>query len=222
MKVAKAATVVGIALRRLRAAGVRTATNNFEEVERVAEPSAHDVARHIRALVPGCGVLRLHKLLYYCQGWHLAWTGKPLFDEKIEAWTKGPVVASLWGDEKSDRPQPQRRELEADSLATVQYVVQRYGRVSGEELIRSTHQEAPWREASECDDPFQPANPEITHDAMQKFFQADKQYRAHRAEVRRLRERKDIYAFAPLVVTPELESAVSRFLGEGARHDRLG
>ena len=29
--------------------------------------------------------LKLNKLLYYAQGCHLARTGKPLFDDKIEA-----------------------------------------------------------------------------------------------------------------------------------------
>ena len=40
--------------------------------------------------------LRLHKLLYYAQGWHLGIRGQPLFAERIEAWKHGPVVAPLY------------------------------------------------------------------------------------------------------------------------------
>src|SRR5260370_16151758 len=39
--------------------------------------------------------LRLQKLLYYTQGWHLGVFGRPLFPARIEAWTKGPVVREL-------------------------------------------------------------------------------------------------------------------------------
>ena len=60
---------------------------------------AATVAAALRArLTPAPGDVKLHKLLYYAQGWHLARTGRPLFPEAVEAWTDGPVVA--------DRPEP--------------------------------------------------------------------------------------------------------------------
>ena len=40
--------------------------------------------------------LKLQKLLYYAQGLHLAIYNKPLFSDKIEAWTYGPVVPDLY------------------------------------------------------------------------------------------------------------------------------
>ena len=40
--------------------------------------------------------MKLHKLLYYAAGWHLGFTGEPLFDEDIEAWQYGPVVPSIY------------------------------------------------------------------------------------------------------------------------------
>src|SRR6266446_3445682 len=36
--------------------------------------------------------LKLQKLLYYAQAWKLALHGKPLFNDRIEAWVHGPVV----------------------------------------------------------------------------------------------------------------------------------
>ncbi len=36
--------------------------------------------------------LKLQKLLYYAQGFHLALYDEPLFPEAIEAWTHGPVL----------------------------------------------------------------------------------------------------------------------------------
>lgn len=62
--------------------------------------SAHDVAIELRRRLPGLGVKKLHKLLYYCQGHHLATFGRPLFNETISAWDMGPVVGALWFAEK--------------------------------------------------------------------------------------------------------------------------
>ena len=40
--------------------------------------------------------LKLNKLLYYAQGEYLARTGKPLFDDEIQAWDYGPVVPVIY------------------------------------------------------------------------------------------------------------------------------
>ncbi|HEU0127900.1 MAG TPA: Panacea domain-containing protein, partial [Pseudonocardiaceae bacterium] len=96
--------------------------------------SAHDIAAALRAESPGLPVKKLHKLLYYCQGHHLAWFKEPLFDEAIEAWDMGPVVADLWRAEKHGTPAPRRAELGNRELNTVGYVLSRYGNLSGRDL----------------------------------------------------------------------------------------
>jgi uncharacterized phage-associated protein len=40
--------------------------------------------------------LKLQKLLYFLNGWHLAITGVPAIDEPFEAWEYGPVVGSIY------------------------------------------------------------------------------------------------------------------------------
>jgi uncharacterized phage-associated protein len=40
--------------------------------------------------------LKLQKLVYYAQAWHIVLQRQPLFPEAIEAWQRGPVVRSLW------------------------------------------------------------------------------------------------------------------------------
>ncbi|BDI29436.1 hypothetical protein CCAX7_14870 [Capsulimonas corticalis] len=44
--------------------------------------------------------MKLHKLLYFAHGWHLAITGQPLLDESIEAWNYGPVVHTIYQEFK--------------------------------------------------------------------------------------------------------------------------
>jgi uncharacterized phage-associated protein len=106
--------------------------------------SAHDVARELRSQLPLSGVVKVHKLLYLCQGWHLAWYGQPLFVEEIEAWDNGPVVADLWRDERNGSGRPSAAQLDANGLLVLDYVVGRYGNLTGRELIELTHSEGPW------------------------------------------------------------------------------
>jgi uncharacterized phage-associated protein len=40
--------------------------------------------------------LKIQKLLYFYQGWHLAYFNAPLFEDPIEAWRHGPVVYSVY------------------------------------------------------------------------------------------------------------------------------
>jgi uncharacterized phage-associated protein len=42
--------------------------------------------------------LRLHKLLFYAQGWSLVLRGAPLFGDVVEAWQSGPVVPAVFGE----------------------------------------------------------------------------------------------------------------------------
>jgi uncharacterized phage-associated protein len=71
---------------------------------------AREIAAALRERLPGLGTVKLHKLLYYCQGHHLATFGEPLFSDTISAWDMGPVVGTLWREEKDGVP-PDEAEL---------------------------------------------------------------------------------------------------------------
>jgi uncharacterized phage-associated protein len=114
--------------------------------------SAHQVAAVLRARLPELPVKKLHKLLYYCQGHHLATFGKPLFRETISAWDMGPVVGHLWWEEKQgEAPGPSAVNLDIGEAAlnTIGYVLNRYGALTGRDLEHLTHAEAPWRRANQ-------------------------------------------------------------------------
>ena len=132
--------------------------------------SAHDVAAELRRALPGVPVKKLHKLLYYCQGHHLAHFGEPLFREPIMAYDMGPLVANLWKAEKEGLPAPSPEALDAGQLNTVGYVVSRYGRLTGTDLERLTHNESPWQQADET----RPAggSVRISQDTIKEFFRA--------------------------------------------------
>ena len=107
--------------------------------------SVHTVAAELRARQPGLPTMKLHRLLYYCQGYHLATFGVPLFAESLSAWDNGPVVGALWFAEKSDRPREPGLPLGEAELNTIGYVLSRYGALTGRDLAHLTHSETPWR-----------------------------------------------------------------------------
>ena len=58
-----------------------------------------DVQDVAAAILDRCGsmtAMKLEKLVYYCQCWHLARAGQALFSDPIEAWKQGPVVPALY------------------------------------------------------------------------------------------------------------------------------
>jgi uncharacterized phage-associated protein len=110
--------------------------------------SAHEVAAVLRDRLPGLRTMKLHKLLYYCQGHHLATFGEPLFNETISAWDMGPVVGQLWHDDKHGEAPTVRAELTEAQLNTVGYVLSRYGALTGTDLANLTHSETPWKLAN--------------------------------------------------------------------------
>lgn len=63
---------------------------------------AVDVAEYILAQQGEMSAMKLHRLVYYCQAWHLAWSGAPLFEEEIHAWANGPVVPALYALHEGD------------------------------------------------------------------------------------------------------------------------
>jgi len=107
--------------------------------------SARDVAAELRSRLPGLTRVKLHKLLYYCQGHHLATFDVPLFRETVSAWDMGPVVGEFWFSERAGAAEPTDiAPLSESQLNTIGYVVSRYGGLTGADLINLTHGEQPW------------------------------------------------------------------------------
>jgi uncharacterized phage-associated protein len=108
-----------------------------------------DVAAALLIRTGPITTMKLQKLVFYCQAWHLAITGEPLFAEPVEAWVQGPVVRALHARHKGayevrSWPAGNSRALSEDSVRTIEWVVQKYGAYSAETLSAMTHQEIPW------------------------------------------------------------------------------
>lgn len=97
--------------------------------------------------------MKLQKMLYYQQGYHLAYFGTPLFNEDIEAWQYGPVVPSIYekfshNGRNGIMPEAKSFEFESDEEMNLFFkVYETYGQYSAYGLMELTHNETPWTEA---------------------------------------------------------------------------
>lgn len=136
--------------------------------------TADDVAKYILSLTDEdvgelISHLKLQKLLYYAQGFHLAIFGKPLFEERIVAWQHGPVIPKVWDTYRDYGSMPipkpadfDRSALSDDARGVVDEVYTVFGQYSAWKLRNMTHEEAPWANAS--------MNEEIVRESMMEYF----------------------------------------------------
>tara|TARA_Y100001934_G_scaffold257990_1_gene327713 strand:+ start:469 stop:1077 length:609 start_codon:yes stop_codon:yes gene_type:complete len=114
-----------------------------------------DVSAYILHLASRAGIpvsnLKLQKLVYYCQGFSLGVTGKPLFEEEIVAWDHGPVVDSLYHQYKQfgRNSIPAPTAFDEDVFDEIQKelisdVVNTFGHKGAWTLREMTHKEAAW------------------------------------------------------------------------------
>jgi uncharacterized phage-associated protein len=137
-------------------------------------PSALDVARYFVAQVDeesgdSISNLKLQKLLYYAQGFHLAVYGRPLFPERIKAWAHGPVVPEVYYQLKKYASGPveiagevDRAQFTQESLDLLDEVYSVYGQYSAAALRNMSHEEPPWKQT--------PQGNIISHNLMTEFF----------------------------------------------------
>lgn len=98
--------------------------------------------------------MKLQKMLYYEQGYHLAVFKTPLFEEDIEAWMYGPVVPSVYEHFRqygSGGIEPEVKEeirLSEEEEDLFNEVFDAYVDFSAYGLMRKTHEEAPWRKTT--------------------------------------------------------------------------
>ena len=137
-------------------------------------PSAHDVASYLLKKHGKMTVMKLQKLVYYCQAWSLVWDEEPLFSDRIEAWANGPVIPTLYDIHKG---QFEVSEWKGDSAAltkeqqgTVNAVLEFYGPQTAQWLSDLTHREAPWIMARQGLADGDRGNKEITQASLHEYY----------------------------------------------------
>jgi uncharacterized phage-associated protein len=118
--------------------------------------------------------LKLQKLLYYAQVWHLVFSDEPLFDADIEAWVHGPVVPRVFRRFKEYRwnaiTAPVERPADPKLASYLAEVLNTYGNLSAGQLERLSHRESPWREARAGVAADESSSEVITHESIKRYY----------------------------------------------------
>jgi len=115
-----------------------------------------DVAQEILFQKSPVSAVKFQKLIYYAQAWHLAWHGKSLFPEDIEAWNMGPVVPVLYAAHRglfvltpSSFKEGDRLNLSHFESESIISVLKFYGFRNSQWLRNLVTLEEPWHLARE-------------------------------------------------------------------------
>ncbi|WP_422759141.1 Panacea domain-containing protein [Paenarthrobacter sp. C1] len=90
----------------------------------------------------------LHKMAYFAQGWHLAWTGEPLFHEEIRTRKGGPFIPAMFPHQKDGATESSwlagnAAAVTDDHARVLEAVVSQYGDLSGITLGKFANAQAP-------------------------------------------------------------------------------
>lgn len=112
--------------------------------------SVHDVAAYILGKTGQITAMKLQKLAYYSQAWHMVWEDDELFPEDFQAWANGPISPALWPHHRglrviSEWPDGNVGALTDTEKASVDLVLDHYGTWTAYQLSQKTHQEGPWK-----------------------------------------------------------------------------
>lgn len=138
------------------------------------------VAGFLLEEVGAMSTMKLQKLCYLSQGWHLAWRDEALFDEDFQAWKNGPVCYELFQlhrglydvsyadlQARTSGPIP---PLSEDEKRYVRAAIQPYHDLSGLQLSEVTHEQEPWMNARQGISEGAASREIISKDSIRSFF----------------------------------------------------
>ncbi len=145
-----------------------------------------DLADYILAKLGPMAHLKLQKLVYYVEAWHLAVFEEPLIDDNFKAWLHGPVSTKVWHHYK-DRSMlnaslgitKERAEevvrivegaLDQDQIDLITDVLSEYGKESAYHLECLTHSEDPWMNARRGVPPGESSTNTISKESIKQFY----------------------------------------------------
>jgi len=112
---------------------------------------AIDIADYILNKCGSMSAMKLQKLIYYSQAWHLVWEDNPLFAEEIQAWANGPVVPELYKRHKGQFKVEANffggniQNISQKSKEVIDKVLKFYAKKDSQWLSELTHLEDPWK-----------------------------------------------------------------------------
>jgi uncharacterized phage-associated protein len=131
--------------------------------------------------------LKLQKLLYYCEAYHLAYFEVNLIHQEFEAWVHGPVCRDVFLQLKSkallysdiaftsdyDPNEKLKTILTTDQVQLIEDIVSELVTWTGLQLEATTHDEKPWIEARLGVSPAEKSSQIISKATMMNYYKSE-------------------------------------------------
>lgn len=132
--------------------------------------------------------LKLQKLLYYIQSWHLVYFNKQnIWEELPQAWVNGPVYPTIYkrfkhiprydmiipgkvGISSTLEEKAKSLQLSKDQYDFIDSIFQFYGVMDHDRLVFLTHSEQPWSEKRANLSPFESSTEELSPETMYNYY----------------------------------------------------
>jgi len=136
-----------------------------------------DVAKYILDQSGEMTAMKLQKLVYYSQVWHVVWEEEELFKEEIQAWANGAVVSDLFAAHRrmlkvnsGSFPSGNSDNLITKEKENIDKVIGFYGKYNAQQLSDINHSEQPWIDAREGLSPTQRSNNPIDLASILEYY----------------------------------------------------
>ncbi|MGZ6554955.1 MAG: Panacea domain-containing protein, partial [Bacteroidia bacterium] len=131
--------------------------------------------------------IKIQKILYYIEAYHLAYFEQPIMEGEFEAWLHGPVSRKVWDHFKEKWPViyavvPAETEkakktiaeveskLDSEQVVYIDDILKEFGPRSSYELECLTHEEYPWNYARKGYTPSDRCEEIIPKNVMLEFY----------------------------------------------------
>jgi uncharacterized phage-associated protein len=120
--------------------------------------------------------LKMQKLLYYAEAWHLVNFKCSLFKEEIEAWQYGPVIREAYNHFKEFNHTGieylstglEEQQFNPDQLEFLTEFYDKFIVISAHSLVNSSHSEKPWMDTFDKSNPL--ANNLMSKEKMKTYY----------------------------------------------------
>lgn len=139
-----------------------------------------DVVNVAACILNECGnlsTMKLQKLCFYSQAYHLVRLGVPLFEDDFEAWANGPVAPRLFQRHRGRFVLSRGffgdgdlNNLDNEAACSVSHVLQCLKDWDGASLSAMTHSERPWLDARAGCAPADRCSRVIPKEAIKAFY----------------------------------------------------
>ncbi len=132
--------------------------------------------------------LKMQKLVYYVEAYHLSYFNESIIKDEFEAWVHGPVVRKIW-KRFCNKSAPLYDQIRLDTYESmkimgeveskindeqfdlIENIISSLGAKSGYYLECMTHEELPWKEARKNLPSEARSSRKISKETMRKFYQ---------------------------------------------------